>query len=85
MIAESLARTAERLRAGGEPHVHATVVRWEHALAQYPLGHRDRVREAVAAGRTQRVVLAGADYRGSGVNDLCTDRDVIVAELRTWS
>ena len=29
MIAESLARTAERLRAGGEPYVHATVVRAE--------------------------------------------------------
>jgi hypothetical protein len=39
----------------------------------------------VAAGRTHRIVLAGADYRGAGVNDLCADRDVIVAELRTWS
>lgn len=65
--------------------VHASVVRWKHGLAQYPVGHRDRVRAAVAAGRTQRVALAGADYRGAGVNDLCTDRDVIVAELRTWS
>ena len=31
------------------------------------------------------VVLAGADYRGAGINDLCADRDVIVAELRTWT
>lgn len=65
--------------------VHTSVVRWQHGLAQYPVGHRDNVRAAVAAGRTQRVALAGADYRGAGINDLCTDRDVLVAELRTWS
>ena len=30
MIAGALARTAERLREGGEPYVHATVVRAQH-------------------------------------------------------
>jgi protoporphyrinogen oxidase len=59
-------------------------VRRPHGLAQYPVGHRDVVRAAVAAGRTQRVALAGADYRGAGLNDLCADRDIVVAELRTW-
>ena len=29
--------------------------------------------------------LAGADYRGPGVNDLCADADVIVDEVRSWS
>jgi len=65
--------------------LHASVVRWTEGLAQYPVGHRDRVRATVAAARSHRLALAGADYRGAGLNDLCADRDVIVAELRTWS
>jgi oxygen-dependent protoporphyrinogen oxidase len=64
---------------------HASVIRWQHGIAQYDIGHRDQVRAAVAAGRSQRIVLAGADYRGAGINDLCADADVIVAELRTWT
>ncbi len=75
---------ARVLDADTDP-VHASVVRWDHGLAQYPVGHRDQVRAVVAAGRTQRIALAGADYRGAGVNDLCADRDVLVSELRTWS
>ena len=57
---------------------------WQRGIAQYPLGHRDLVRSAVTAARTHRIVLAGADYRGPGVNDLCADADVIVSEVRTW-
>ena len=64
---------------------HASVIRWERGIAQYGVGHRDLVKAAVATGRLQRIALAGADYRGAGVNDLCADADVIVAELRTWS
>jgi protoporphyrinogen/coproporphyrinogen III oxidase len=64
---------------------HTSVIRWARGIAQYPVGHRDHVRAAVAAGRVHRIALAGADYRGAGVNDLCADRDVIVSELRTWS
>jgi xanthine dehydrogenase accessory factor len=36
MIAGSLARTAERLRAGGEPYVHATVVRAQAPTSVHP-------------------------------------------------
>jgi oxygen-dependent protoporphyrinogen oxidase len=72
------------LHADVDP-VHASVVRWDDGLAQYPVGHRARVRAVVAAGRSHRIALAGADYRGAGLNDICADRDVIVAELRTWS
>lgn len=75
---------AKALDAKGDP-THASVIRWPRGIAQYPVGHRDQVRAAVAAGRVHRIALAGADYRGAGVNDLCADRDVIVAELRTWS
>ena len=71
------------LGIGGAP-VHASVVRWPRGIAQYHVGHKDRVREATAAARSARVVLAGADYRGPGVNDLCADADVVAAEVARW-
>ena len=70
--------------ARGTP-VHASVIRWPRGVAQYGVGHRDIVREAVTAARTHKIVLAGADYRGPGVNDLCADADLVVAEVRAWS
>jgi oxygen-dependent protoporphyrinogen oxidase len=69
------------LGARGAP-VHASVVRWTQGLAQYPVGHKDRVRAAVTTARSHRIVLAGADYRGPGVNDICADAAVIVDEVR---
>ncbi|HEY4177628.1 MAG TPA: protoporphyrinogen oxidase [Kofleriaceae bacterium] len=69
------------LGARGTP-VHASVVRWSHGLAQYPVGHKDHVRAAVTAARSHRIVLAGADYRGPGVNDICADAAVVVDEVR---
>jgi oxygen-dependent protoporphyrinogen oxidase len=72
------------LDAKAEP-THTSVLKWPRGIAQYAVGHRDLVRAAVAAGRTQRIALAGADYRGAGVNDLIADGDVIAAEVRTWS
>ncbi len=71
------------LGARGTP-THASVVRWQRGIAQYGVGHRDHVRAAVTAGRTHRIALAGADYRGPGVNDLCADADVVVEEVRSW-
>ena len=84
-LVEQAKRDIERVLGATVDPVHTSIVRWSHGLAQYPVGHRDLVRAAVAAGRTHRIALAGADYRGAGINDLCADRDVIVAELRTWS
>lgn len=84
-LIELAIRDVARVLGADVAPAHASIVRWEHGLAQYPVGHRDQVRAAVAAGRTQRIALAGADYRGAGINDLCADRDVIVAELRTWT
>jgi protoporphyrinogen/coproporphyrinogen III oxidase len=63
---------------------HASVVRWARGLPCYPVGHRDRVRDASAVARGHRIVLAGADYRGAGINDLCADADTIVAEVGAW-
>jgi oxygen-dependent protoporphyrinogen oxidase len=71
------------LGATGQP-AHASVVRWERGIAQYQVGHRELVRAAVTAARMRRVALAGADYRGAGINDLCADADVVVAEIRSW-
>jgi len=64
---------------------HASVIRWPRGVAQYAVGHRALVREAVTAARTHKIVLAGADYRGPGVNDLCADADLVVDEVRAWS
>jgi len=63
---------------------HTSVVRPPGGLPQYALGHRDRVRDAVAVARSQRIVLAGADYRGSDLNDLCADGATILAEVQAW-
>jgi len=63
---------------------HTSIVRWPHGMAQYTLGHRDRVRDAVALARRHRIVLAGADYRGPGLNELCADAASVVAEVQAW-
>lgn len=84
-LVEHATLDVERVLGATIDPVHTSIVRWSHGLAQYPVGHRDLVRAAVSTGRTHRIALAGADYRGAGINDLCADRDVIVSELRTWS
>ncbi len=79
-------RDVARAFGGGElAPSHASVVRWPRGIAQYRIGHHERVRAAVAAARSLRIALAGADYRGAGINDLCADADTIVAEVGTWS
>ncbi len=49
--------------------VHANVVRWPVAIAQYTLGHLRRVERAEALARSLGIVLAGSSYRGVAVND----------------
>jgi len=63
---------------------HTSIVRWKRGVAQYGVGHRDRVRDTVALARSQRIALAGSDYRGAGINDLCADAASIVAEVQAW-
>ena len=84
LIAHARRDVGAVLGATGEP-THASVVRWKRGVAQYPVGHRDHVRLAVTAARTHRIALAGADYRGPGVNDLVADADVIVEEVGSWA
>ncbi len=84
LIAQAARDVAAVLGITGAP-THASVIRWTRGVAQYPVGHRDRVRAAVAAARTHRIVLAGADYRGPGINDLCADADTVVEAVRAWA
>lgn len=84
LIAQAVRDVGVVLGATGAPS-HASVVRWQRGVAQYGVGHRDRVRDATALARSQRIVLAGADYRGPGLNDLCADGAQVVAEVGTWA
>ncbi len=83
LIAQAVRDVGVVLGTGAAP-THTSVVRWPRGVAQYTLGHRDRVRDAVALARRQRIVLAGADYRGPGLNELCADGASVVAEVRAW-
>jgi oxygen-dependent protoporphyrinogen oxidase len=83
LIAQAIRDVGVVLGATATP-AHTSVVRWKRGVAQYGLGHRDRVRDATAIARGQRIALAGADYRGPGLNDLCADAAAIVAEVQAW-
>jgi len=56
------------LGANPEPD-RAWVIRWEHGISQYTLGHLDRVAAAEAAAAAAGIELAGSPYRGVSVND----------------
>ncbi len=83
LIAQATRDVGIVLGASGTPS-HASVVRWTRGVAQYAVGHRDRVRAAVTAARTHKIALAGADYYGPGINDLCIDSARILDEVRAW-
>jgi oxygen-dependent protoporphyrinogen oxidase len=83
LIAQARRDVGKALGITGEP-VHASTIRWKRGVAQYRLGHRDRVRDAVALARGHRIALAGSDYRGPGVNDLCADAAVVAADVASW-
>ncbi|MEO8698711.1 MAG: protoporphyrinogen oxidase [Kofleriaceae bacterium] len=83
LIAQATRDVGIVVGATGAP-VHTSVVRWQRGVAQYAVGHRDLVRSAVTAARTHKIALAGADYYGPGINDLCTDTDRLLDEVRAW-
>ena len=56
------------------------VVRWEHAIPQYTLGHPQRVAGIEsAAGRHPGLFLTGNAYHGVALND-CTEQAAVVAQ-----
>ncbi len=67
-----LARTRRALATlfGADPEPHRTwIVRHPQGIAQYTLGHLDRVAAAEAAVRAAGLELTGSSYRGVSVND----------------
>jgi oxygen-dependent protoporphyrinogen oxidase len=69
-------RLLDRVRAslarvyGSDPEPdRAWIVRWEHGIAQYTVGHLDRVAAAESAAAEVGIELAGSPYRGVSVND----------------
>ena len=63
---------------------HQSVVRWRQGIPRVTMGHADRAAATLAVARRHRIMLAGADYRGVSVNDLCADAAVVVKEVTQW-
>ncbi|MEZ4362202.1 MAG: protoporphyrinogen oxidase [Kofleriaceae bacterium] len=64
--------------------VHRAVTRRAAGIAPFRVGHRERLAAAEAALRRHRILLAGADYRGVGLNGICLDTPAVVAEALAW-
>ena len=62
----------EILAVRGRP-VHENLVKWPRAIAQYTVGHRERLERAEVLAADQGVVLAGASYHGVAVNSVTAD------------
>ena len=61
--------------------VHVNVARWERAIAQYEIGHTERVEYAESLATPLGVVLAGSAYHGVAVNSCVADAKRVVAEV----
>ena len=84
LIAAATEDVATTLGVRAEP-VHALATRWAEGIAPFRVGHRQRVLEATNLLRSQRIALAGADYRGVGMNGGCQDPPAVVAEAMAWT
>jgi protoporphyrinogen/coproporphyrinogen III oxidase len=84
LIAAATEDVATTLGVRAAP-VHALATRWAEGIAPFRVGHRQRVLEASTLLRSQRIALAGADYRGVGLNGICQDTPTVVAEAMAWS
>ena len=80
LIAQAIKDVAIGLGASAAP-IFKRVRRSRDGIAQYPVGHRVRVETAESLARRHRIVLAGADYHGVSLNDLCADGARIVREI----
>ncbi len=72
LFAQAGADLAQVLGVRAEP-VHTSSVRWAHGIAQYPVGHADRVAAWERVAHPARLVLAGSAYHGVAVNDCIAD------------
>jgi oxygen-dependent protoporphyrinogen oxidase len=77
-------RAAHATLLGADPEPdHTWIVRWPEAIAQYTIGHRDRVGAAEEAARGRRIHLTGSAYRGVSVNDCIRNARELAKRLRT--
>jgi oxygen-dependent protoporphyrinogen oxidase len=81
-------RLLDRVRAslarvfGADPGPERVwIVRWEHGISQYTVGHLDRVAAAEAAAGGAGIELAGSPYRGVSVNDCIKQARAAAARL----
>ena len=65
--------------------VHSAVVRWPRGIAQYAVGHAERVAAADALARAHRLVLAGSAWHGVAVTDCVADAARVAAEVARWA
>lgn len=83
LLAQARSDLAVALQITAAP-THQSVVRWRQGIPRVTMGHADRAAAALAVARRHRIMLAGADYRGVSVNDLCADAAVVVKEITQW-
>lgn len=83
LFAQAGADLAQILGVRARP-VHATAVRWPHGIAQYPVGHADRVAAWERDAHAARLVLAGSSYHGVAVNDCIADARRVVRQVEAW-
>jgi oxygen-dependent protoporphyrinogen oxidase len=57
------------------------IVRWEHGISQYTVGHLDRVAAAESAAEAAGIELAGSPYRGVSVNDCIKQARAAAAKI----
>jgi oxygen-dependent protoporphyrinogen oxidase len=84
LLAQARADLNQVLAIRGEP-VHANVVRWTQGIAQYPVGHGDRVAGWEQDAHAARLVLAGSSYHGVAVNDCVADARRVVRQIARWT
>lgn len=65
--------------------VHASTIRWAQGIAQYPVGHRERVLQWEREAHAARLVLAGSSYHGVAVNDCIADARRVVRQVALWA
>jgi oxygen-dependent protoporphyrinogen oxidase len=83
LFAQAGADLAQVLGVRAQP-VHTSAVRWARGIAQYPVGHADRVATWERDAHAARLVLAGSSYHGVAVNDCIADARRVVGQVATW-
>jgi oxygen-dependent protoporphyrinogen oxidase len=75
-------RSAHATLLGADPDPDRTwIVRWPEAIAQYTVGHLDRVAAAEIGAMRHGIHLTGSAYRGVSVNDCIANARRLAANL----